>query len=189
MTTYTTHTHHVQEGNDRLAIDTGFIVFNKKTYPLFLKLLDEIKTEYTASDMSFSVYSSSENYYYSGASLNGLFAQRGNIFKPKHWRLLRQIMHFNHICLKLNDSGNIPEITLGEYLEYHKGFRELQHYYVLPMVSAIWSSGIVDAKAMPLKFFLQFFANHDLFNLIRRLNLSPDFFLTIASLHWIILHF
>lgn len=163
-----THTHEIQEINDILNIDTGFIVFNQLTYPLFIKLLKELGVAYQESDMSFSVYDQTENYFYSGRTLNSLFAQRKNFFSKKHWMLLGKIIRFNKKCIEFYKNQNIPQQTLGEFLKICDETNILGKYYVLPMVSAIWSSGLGSASDMPLKFFIDFFINHKLFNIINR---------------------
>lgn len=150
------------EGQD-YAIDTGFIVFNDRTYPNFIKLMSRLGVESQPTDMGFSVICEQRNFEYSGTSINGLFAQRGNLFKPHYWRMLREIVRFNSECTRLHADDCIPhKLTLGEYLE-QQGYSDFfQHYYILPMVSAIWSSGIQSCAAMPLTFFIRFFHNHGL---------------------------
>lgn len=149
------------EGN--LAVDTGFIVFNDRTYPHFLKLLAQLNVAYQPTEMGFSVACQRTGFEYSGTSLNGVFAQRKNIFNMSHWRMLKEIVKFNAACTQLYKDNCIPEDqTLGEYLQL-KGYSEkFINFYILPMVSAIWSSPIGTAAAMPLTFFVRFFHNHGL---------------------------
>jgi len=163
-----THTHQIQYDGQAYSIDTGFIVFNKQTYPNFLKLLHMLDIKYQKSEMSFSVYSPSEDYYYSGKNLKGLFTQKKNFINIHHWCLLLQIIKFNKQCLKLYRGNNIPDVSLGRFLQEFNQYDILMRYYILPMVSAIWSSAINDAIKMPLRFFIEFFVNHGLFNLINR---------------------
>lgn len=144
-------------------VDTGFIVFNDRTYPNFLKLLAQLGVEYQPTEMGFSVSNPSLNYEYSGTSLNGLFAQRKNILNMKHWNLLREIVRFNKVCTQLHNDNKIPSaITLGDYLASENYSEYFKNHYILPMVSAIWSSGLETAAAMPLLFFIRFFHNHGL---------------------------
>ena len=144
-------------------VDTGFIVFNDRTYPNFLKLLARLGVEYQPTDMGFSVSNRDTHYEYSGTSLNGLFAQRKNILNLRHWTMLREILRFNKACIQLQESNSIPEgTTLGDYLKSERYSDYFKHYYVLPMVSAIWSSGLETAADMPLLFFINFFHNHGL---------------------------
>lgn len=167
-----THTHAIDDDGKNINIDTGFIVFNQITYPLFNKLLKQLNVAYQKSDMSFSVYARSEDYYYSGRTFSGLFAKKQNLINKSHWILLKQIFKFNQTCLKYHRDKNIPDITLGEFLKDFDKHQLITKYYVLPMVSAIWSSGTQYAELMPLVNFINFFANHKLFNIINR----PDWY-------------
>jgi predicted NAD/FAD-binding protein len=149
------------EGN--LAVDTGFIVFNNRTYPNFLKLLALLDVAYQPTQMGFSVACQRTGFEYSGTSLNGVFAQRKNLFNKSHWRMLREILQFNSACTRLYQDNCIPEEqTLGEYLQQQGYSKKFIHFYILPMVSAIWSSPVGTAAAMPLAFFIRFFHNHGL---------------------------
>ena len=80
------------------AIDTGFIVFNNKTYPNFLALLSEIGIDKQETEMSFSVHNAKTGLEYNGHNLDSLFAQRRNIFRPKFWLLIKEILRFNKLC-------------------------------------------------------------------------------------------
>lgn len=163
-----THTHQIQENNKILNIDTGFIVFNQLTYPLFIKLLKELGIAYQQSDMSFSVYEQRKDYFYSGRTLNSLFAQRKNLVNKQHWKLLKKVIQFNKLCIDYYDKKEMPDITLGDFLRRYDKDNILGQYYVLPMVSAIWSNGIENSAEMPLRFFIDFFVNHKLFNIFNR---------------------
>lgn len=155
------------EGN--LAVDTGFIVFNDRTYPNFLKLLAQLGVAYQPTEMGFSVACQRTGFEYSGTSFNGVFAQRKNIFNKSHWRMLKEIVQFNAACTQLYKDNYIPEDqTLGEYLQLHGYSEKFIHFYILPMVSAIWSSPIGTAAAMPLTFFVRFFHNHGLLTVTRQ---------------------
>lgn len=90
-----TNTIDVAEGDGTIAVDTGFIVFNDRTYPNFIELLDEIGQESQPSIMSFSVSSGDAGLEYNGAGLNALFAQRRNILRPPFYRMIRDILRFN----------------------------------------------------------------------------------------------
>ena len=156
-----TKTVSVAEGE--FAVDTGFIVFNDRTYPNFLKLLSQLGVAYQPTEMGFSVACQRTGFEYSGTSFNGVFAQRKNIVDLSHWRMLKEIVQFNTACTKLYSDGGIPEQqTLGEYLQQQGYSQKFIHFYILPMVSAIWSSPIGTAAAMPLTFFVRFFHNHGL---------------------------
>ena len=106
----------MQEGSRSLAIDTGFIVFNDRTYPNFIQLLDEIGQPSQPSEMSFSVHAADGRLEYNGSSLDGLFAQRSNLLRPSFYSMVRDILRFNRDAL--DEIARSPsDLTLGEYLE------------------------------------------------------------------------
>ncbi|MDH3756894.1 MAG: FAD-dependent oxidoreductase [Gammaproteobacteria bacterium] len=159
-----TNTVDVAEHDRTIAIDTGFIVFNDRTYPNFIGLLDEIGQESQASVMSFSVSSGDGGLEYNGAGLNALFAQRRNILRPPFFRMIRDILRFNREAMAaapLEDDGQ----TVGEYLLRHGYGREFMNDYLVPMAAAIWSSEPVAIKDMPLQFLVRFFDHHGLLQL------------------------
>lgn len=144
-------------------IDTGFIVFNDRTYPNFIKLLSRLGVASNTTEMGFSVSCQNPALEYSGTSLNALFTERRNLFRPRYWRMLVEILRFNRACTHAYQTNSIPENkTLGEYLWDHSYSDFFKNYYIFPMVSAIWSSGLDTAAAMPLVFFIRFFHNHGL---------------------------
>jgi len=157
------HTHHIDIFNQKVSVDTGFIVFNKKTYPNFLKLLHELKVPYENSAMSFSVKDSQNDFEYNGTSLNALFAQRKNFMNPRFYKMISEILRFNKSSIILLSSDE--EISLGDYLK-REGYSDFfKKYYILPMGSAIWSSNIKTMMEFPAKFFIQFFNNHGMLNI------------------------
>jgi predicted NAD/FAD-binding protein len=156
-----THTVDVLAGGRGWAVDTGFIVYNDLTYPNFIALLDELGVESQPSDMSFSVSDRRSGLEYNGASLNALFAQRGNLLRPSFHRMLRDILRFNREAPALLQSRE-DALTLGEYLQaggYSQGFME---HYIVPMGAAIWSAGPQRMLDMPAAFFVRFLHNHGL---------------------------
>ena len=157
------HTHHIDIFNQKVSVDTGFIVFNKKTYPNFLKLLHELKVPYENSAMSFSVKDSQKDFEYNGTSLNALFAQRKNFMNPRFYKMISEILRFNKSSIILLSSDE--EISLGDYLKRERYSDFFKKYYILPMGSAIWSSNIKTMMEFPAKFFIQFFNNHGMLNI------------------------
>lgn len=149
-------------------VDTGFIVFNDRTYPHFLKLLAKLKVDYQKTNMGFSVTNEGSGYEYAGTSLDGLFAQRRNLMNPQHWRLLGEILRFNKLCTRLHEESAIPDVTLGDFLAAQKFSEFFASHYILPMVSAIWSAGLATSARMPLVFFIRFFHNHGLLTVTRQ---------------------
>ncbi|GAA0674547.1 NAD(P)/FAD-dependent oxidoreductase [Rheinheimera tangshanensis] len=156
------------EGKD-YAIDTGFIVFNNWTYPLFNKFLAELQVESQHTQMSFSVKKADTGLEYNGHTLSTLFAQRRNLFRPSFWRMLLDIVKFNKLGKELLEQ-NHPDLDLliDEFLAKHNLGKALRNDYLLPMGAAIWSSGLADMPSFPLRFFLQFFKNHGLLNVTER---------------------
>lgn len=153
-----THTHQIRYEDQEIAVDTGFIVFNDRTYPNFIALLDELGVAWRPSSMSFSVRCENSGLEYNGTSLNSLFAQRINLFKPSFHRMISDILRFNKTALELLAEGN--EIRLGDYLHQGGYSQQFIDYYIIPMGSAIWST---DAKQMlnfPARFFVRFFHHH-----------------------------
>jgi predicted NAD/FAD-binding protein len=151
------------------AIDTGFIVFNNKTYPNFLALLDEIGVGKQEAEMSFSVHNSQTKLEYNGHNLNTLFAQRRNLFRPKFWGLVKEILRFNKLCKQVVDSqGYNEEDTLGSFLIEHSFSKFFAEHYILPMGAAIWSSSLTQMEAFQFQFFVKFFHNHGLLNIADR---------------------
>ncbi len=169
------HTNTIQVLNDghNLAIDTGFIVFNDHTYPNFTKLLKDIDQQSQLSEMSFSVQSESTGIEYCGSlssgysTLDKLFAQRSNIFRPKFYRMVYDILRFNKESLKIISNLSGSEIV-SEYLAQKKYSKTFINYYLLPMAAAIWSAKPDLILDMPLKFLLNFFANHGLLQIKNR---------------------
>ncbi|MDC0642401.1 FAD-dependent oxidoreductase [Candidatus Pelagibacter sp.] len=149
---------------EKVAVDAGFMVFNKITYPNLINFFKENEIEIEKSDMSFSVSIKGTNIEYCGKGLNGIFSNRGNLLNLKFVKMFFEIINFYKRCEKLN-SNNIEKITLGEYLTKIGKSKYFIDYHIIPMVSAIWSMPPFEASQMPLTFFLSFFKNHGLFKL------------------------
>ncbi|MEP6963810.1 MAG: FAD-dependent oxidoreductase, partial [Acidobacteriota bacterium] len=156
-----THTHIVNSSRGPLAVDSGFIVHNEKTYPHFCRLMAELGVETQASDMSFSVTSLNEDFEYSSHGLSGYFAQRGNLLRPAHYALLSEILRFNRESLHiLRVPETVGEISIGEFLRrgrYREAFRDR---YLYPMASAVWSMAPEEMNGFPALALLRFFENH-----------------------------
>lgn len=159
------HTHDIEVGGVPVTIDTGFMVFNERTYPNFCRLLDELGVESRPSDMSLSVQVPHANLEFQGSSLNGLFAQRRNLFRPQFWRLLTEIKRFNGLATQFAIAQPESEQTLGELLDEWRFGRELREWYLTPMTAAIWSAPPAAIEALPAHFILGFYRNHGLLQL------------------------
>ncbi|MCW8334202.1 NAD(P)/FAD-dependent oxidoreductase [Vibrio paucivorans] len=151
------------------AIDTGFIVFNDRTYPNFNKLLATLGITGQETEMSFSVHNTQSKFEYNGHGINSLFAQRRNLLRPKFWRLITDILKFNKLCKEMYHSGDIdPSLKLGDFLKENKFSEFFSLHYILPMGAAIWSTSLSEMEKFELKFFIQFFYNHGLLNIVDR---------------------
>ena len=162
-----THTHNIKIKDKEYAVDTGFIVYNERTYPNFIKLLDTLGVERQLSTMGFSVKSASEDYEYAGESLNSLFAKRSNIFRLGFLRMLYEMYRFG----KKSDSTGLGldvSITLGTYLRSENYSNEFINYFIMPMGAAIWSTPANKVLDMPAYFFIKFFYNHGMLEIINR---------------------
>ena len=161
------HTHDVELGGWRYAVDTGFIVFNHRTYPHFTQLLADLGVESRDSDMSFSVSCGSSGMEYNGTGLNALFAQRSNLLRPRFWGMLGDVLRFNLEAPELLKADG-AEVSLGAYLEQRGYGAMFRDYYILPMGAAIWSTDPARMLDFPARFFVGFFMNHGLLSVTDR---------------------
>ncbi len=150
------------------AVDTGFIVYNDRTYPNFMALMDEIGVEGRPSQMSFSVRNDSTGLEYNGHTISTLFAQKRNWLNPKFYAFIFEILRFNKEVKQIANEEPGADVTLGEFLS-SRGFSDyFCQNYILPMGAAIWSSTLADMRAFPLRFFARFFLNHGLLDVTNR---------------------
>lgn len=164
-----THTIDVPEQDRQIPVDTGFIVYNDRNYPNLIGLFAQLGIATRDTDMSFGFSLNQGELEYSGSSLNTLFAQRKNLFRLSHWRLLKEIMRFNKVAHRLLENPvAVPNMSLGEMLDAHQFSREMREHYLLPMGAAIWSCPVETMLTFPALSFLRFFANHGLIDLHNR---------------------
>ncbi len=154
-----THTHCIELDGEVQHVDSGFIVYNERTYPNFIALLDELGVASQPTSMSFSVRDDARGLEYSGTSLNGLFAQRRNLVRPAFVGMLAQILRFHREAPKLLH-GDGREITLGEYLAANRYGGRFVDDYLVPMGAAIWSTDPAHMFEFPARFFVRFLHNH-----------------------------
>lgn len=162
-----THTHDIHWQGVDYAIDTGFIVFNQRTYPNFIKLLKTLDVRFEKTDMSFSVKNSQSGLEYNGRSLNALFAQRSNIVKPGFYRMITDILRFNREALVALEHG-IGEISLGCFLRKGRYSKQFVSQYIVPMGAAIWSTDPQLMLDFPAEFFIRFFHHHGLLTVMNQ---------------------
>jgi uncharacterized protein len=161
------HTHDLEWGGKHYTVDTGFIVFNYKTYPHFTRLLKELDVAVQPSNMSFSVKCEHSGLEYNGNTLNTMFAQRRNLFNPAFYRMLSDILRFNREAPLLLGADN-NKLSLGEYLSKNKYGSKFIQQYLIPMGAAIWSADPKQMYAFPASFFIRFFDNHGLLSVSDR---------------------
>ncbi len=162
-----TNTLDVEHEGQHYAVDTGFIVFNNRTYPNFIALLNEIGVGWRDSDMSFSIRHEHKGLEYNGATINTLFAQRSNLLRPSFYRMIRDILRFNREAPALLEPG-APDLSLDEYLSAGNYSKEFIDHYIIPMGAAIWSAQPALMGQMPARFFVRFFENHGLLTVADR---------------------
>jgi len=150
-----THTHQIERDKKKLLIDSGFIVYNENTYPNFIKLLQKLKVETQKTSMGFSIKAPEKNLEYSGGSLNSLFAQRLNFFRPSFLLMLKDILKFNRVSVAKLD--NLSEsTTIYDFLIAHKFSKNFIENYIIPMGAAIWSTAAEKQQKCQQFFILDF---------------------------------
>ena len=162
-----THTHELEAEGRLWSVDSGFIVYNEKTYPNFIKLLKKLKVVSQKSSMGFSVKAPCSKLEYSGNSLNALFAQRQNLFRPSFYVMIKDILRFNHLA-KSKLEGLVETMTLKEFLNQNKFSKHFIENYIVPMGAAIWSTPAKKTIEMPAAFYIRFFQNHGLLQINNR---------------------
>ena len=155
-----TNTVFVTEGNERVAVDTGFIVCNNENYPNLMQLFSELKTPLKKTSMSFSAQIMHEHLEYCGSSLAQLFVQKKNIFSPRYIRFLMQLSDFNKHCLEILTEEKLQAFSIAEYCRYKKYNDDLLNWYLLPMSSALWSTPPDTTATFPALTLVRFFKNH-----------------------------
>jgi uncharacterized protein len=155
-----TNTVTVDEDGKPVYIDTGFMVFNYKTYPNLCRLFAEINAPVKKTDMSFSVQHVPSGLEYSGSSINHLFAQRKNIFSPKYIKMLMQIGRFNKESIKILDDPSYANYSIGQYIREFNFGEEMLWKYLVPMSSAVWSTPMEQMLDFPAVTLIRFFLNH-----------------------------
>lgn len=162
-----TNTVEVEAFGGRWAVDTGFMVFNDRTYPNFIRMLKILGVTTRPSDMSFSVQCTQDNLEYQGSSLNGLFAQRGNLVRPRFYRLIGDIFRFNRQAVQALASSD-ANLSLEEFLRKFRYSPQFAEHYLLPMTAAIWSAPPDSMREYPLRFLVEFMRNHGLLQVFDR---------------------
>jgi uncharacterized protein len=175
------HTHTVDvtlpaaHGEVTHGVDTGFLVYNERTYPNLIALFDELGITRSKSDMSFSVqvpdaFGARHPLVWSGRSLATVFAQPRNLLRPRFWRMLADLLRFNRLTTELATRGAESQLQqpLGEWLDAHGFSREFRDWYFLPMIGCIWSCPTDQMLAFPVATMVRFCHNHGLLQIANR---------------------
>jgi uncharacterized protein len=163
-----THTVDIELNGVQHPVDTGFLVFNDRTYPNLIALFDELGVAAHRSDMTFSVSLDGGRLEWAGTSLNTVFAQRRNLFSPTFIGMLRDILRFNASASAYLERASVNRCTVGELLVEGGYGAPFQRHYLLPMAAAIWSSAANDILRFPAATFLRFCLNHALLQVNNR---------------------
>ncbi len=156
------------------GVDTGFLVFNERTYPNLINLFAELGVETALSDMSFSVQApkvwGDEALEWSGSNLDTVFAQRGNLLRPRFWKMLRDVLRFNQTCTRIAEQQTESEMRqpLSEFLKHHNFSEAFKNWYFLPMMGCIWSCPTDQMLQFPVATMIRFCHNHGLIQVSNR---------------------
>ena len=156
------HTNTITINEDGLPVhmDTGFMVFNFKTYPNLCELFEQLKAPVQKTDMSFSVQHQPSNLEYCGSGLNGLFAQRKNLFNFRYIKMLMEISRFNKTSIRILDDPAYQNHSLARYMSEFKFSNDMLWKYLIPMSSAVWSTPMDKMLDFPAVSLIRFFKNH-----------------------------
>lgn len=174
------HTHTVDltlagpQGPVTHGVDTGFLVFNERTYPQLIQLFADLQVPTARSDMSFSVQvpggSGKSALEWSGSSPNTVFAQRRNLANPRFLRMLRDVLRFNRLATDIALRGAEAELLqpLAGFLDHHGLSAEFRDWYFLPMLGCIWSCPTDQMLQFPVATMIRFCHNHGLIQVTNR---------------------
>jgi predicted NAD/FAD-binding protein len=183
------HTHTVDvtlptpQGLVTHGVDTGFLVFNERTYPNLINLFAELGVETAPSDMSFSVKVpgalKGKTLEWSGTDLSSVFAQRGNLVNPRFWRMLADVMRFNALCTRIAKEQREKEMQqpLNDFLRLHRFSEAFRDWYFLPMMGCIWSCPTDQMLQFPVATMIRFCHNHGLIQVTNR----PQWFSVVGG--------
>ncbi len=168
------HTNTVDVALDGVShpVDTGFLVFNERTYPRLITLFRELAIPMAASDMSFSVSAAEhlgQRLEWAGTNLATVFAQRRNLASPRFLRMLADLLRFNRHATRVAEGREDADgVSLVDFLDRHRFSEAFRRWYLLPMAAAIWSCPTAKMLAYPLTTFVRFCHNHGLLQISDR---------------------
>lgn len=164
------HTVRVREDDRRLDLDTGFLVFNRSTYPELTRLFDRLGVESRDTDMSFSVSCEECSLEYGGRGVRGLLARPANLLRPGFLRMIADVVRFNRWGREAVRTDALPGGSLGSFLDRSGYGADFARHYLMPLAAALWSSGPATVRAYPMDSLLRFLHNHRLLAVARRLS-------------------
>ncbi|MBU3616308.1 FAD-dependent oxidoreductase [Polynucleobacter sp. JS-Polo-80-F4] len=164
------------------GVDTGFLVFNRKTYPRLVRLFEEIQAPIAPSEMSFSVSIDAsgksgfnQKIEWAGNDINSFFGQRSNLLSPSFWRMAYDILRFNRLATQLAheqiEAGHQykePDEKIADFLKRHRFSQSFKENYFLPMIGAIWSCSVEQMLEFPIQTMVRFCHNHGLLQIQNR---------------------
>jgi predicted NAD/FAD-binding protein len=152
------------------GVDTGFLVYNERTYPRLVRLFAELGVETAPSEMSFSVQAREHGLEWSGSNIASVFSQRRNLLRPAFWRMLAEIARFNRLSSGIAQRAGdaMPAQTVGAFLDEHRFSREFRDWYFVPMIGCIWSCQVEEMLAFPVATLIRFCHNHGLLQVTAR---------------------
>jgi predicted NAD/FAD-binding protein len=164
------HTVDVRLNGVRHGVDTGFLVFNHRTYPRLVELFDSLGVPTAQSEMSFSVQVPEQGIEWSGCNLNTVFAQRRNLLRPRFLAMLAQILRFNRLARGIAEAGDEAHLTepIGDFLARHGFGAAFRDWYLLPMLGCIWSCPTDQMLRFPVATMIRFCHNHGLIQVSNR---------------------
>jgi len=163
-----TNTVDIELDGIRAPVDTGFLVFNERTYPNLIAMFEHLGVASVTSEMSFSVRVDQQGLEWAGTSIASLFAQKRNLVSPRFWRMLADIARFNRSAPTFVEADGAVPVSLGEFLDRGRYSRAFCDWYLLPMAAAIWSCPVDAMRGFPAACFIRFFVNHGLLQVTRR---------------------
>ena len=165
------HTQDMTLEGQTFPVDTGFLVYNERTYPSLIELFARLQVPVAPSDMSFSVQlrtAVGSELEWSGSSLWSVFAQRSNLFRPGFWGMLSDILRFNRLATALAQTSLDSQQPVQQFLDEHRFGANFRDHYLLPMIGCIWSCPIDQMLQFPMATLLRFCHNHGLLQVSRR---------------------
>jgi predicted NAD/FAD-binding protein len=162
------HTVEIELAGVRHGVDTGFLVFNQRTYPALVRLFDQLGVATAPSDMSFSVQAPAQGWEWCGSDLGGLFAQKRNLVSPRFWSMLADILRFNRLATTLAQRDAEQDEPIGDFLDRHRFGAAFREGYFLPMIGCIWSCPTDQMLRFPVGTMVRFCHNHGLLQITDR---------------------